>query len=77
MTLRKRIDRLDRGNARSAIAPLSIVLYGVCPKTSERISAGIAGCAHLTRESCETENDFMARVTDGAAQTIFLPDNGR
>jgi hypothetical protein len=77
MTLRKRIERLDRGNARSAKAPLSIVLYGVCPDTSERISAGIASGAHLTRESCETENDFMARVTYRASQTIFLPDNGR
>ena len=32
MRLRKRIDRLDRGNAPSHEAPMQIVLYGICPE---------------------------------------------
>ena len=77
MTLRKRIDRLDRGNAPSHEAPMQIVLYGICPEAREAVTAAIMGGGNFTREAEETEPDFMARVTDGAAQSVLLPDNGR
>jgi hypothetical protein len=74
MTLRKRIDRLDRGKAPRGKAPVQIVLYGVCPETGERLSAAIAGGAYLTREAGEPQSDVIGRVADGAALTLFVPD---
>lgn len=76
-TLRNRIDRLDRRNRPSNEAPRQIVLYGICHETGERLTAAIMGGIGFTRERDETEPDFMARVTAGAAQSVLLPDNGR
>ena len=67
MTLRKRIDRLDRGRTPSHEAPMQIVLYGICPDAREAVTAAIMGGGTFTREAEEAEPDFMARVTDGAA----------
>ena len=46
---------------------MQIVLYGICPEAREAVAAAIMGGGNFTREAEETEPDFMARVTDGAA----------
>lgn len=77
MTLRKRIDRLDRGNVPRPEPAQQIVVLGICPETREAVFASIMGGGSLTRRDGETETDFRARVSQGAAATVFLPDNGR
>ncbi len=77
MTLRKRIDRLDRGKAPSHEAPMRIVLYGICPEAREAVTAAIMGGGSLTREDGETVEAFTARAEAGATGAVFLPDNGR
>ncbi len=76
MTLRKRIDRLE-GNSPQHHTPSQIVICGICPETHECVTAAIMGGKTLTRETDESEIDFMARVTAGAELSVLLPDNGR